>query len=65
MPFFRLFNYSISVIYLSNSSVFLTYGQNHTTQSLLLNTTEIKDKFGITEIHPTKENGREMVPKYE
>jgi hypothetical protein len=26
---------------------------------LLSNTTEIKDKFGITEIHPTKENGRE------
>jgi len=49
----------ILVIYLSNSSIFLTYGQNHTTQSLLSNTTEIKDKFGITEIYPTKENGRE------
>ena len=49
----------LSVIYLSNSSVSLAYAQNHTTRTLLPNTTEIKDKFGITEIHPTKENGRE------
>ena len=49
----------LSVIYLSNSSVFLTYAQNHTTQTLFSNITEINDKFGITEIYPTKENGRE------
>ena len=37
----------------------MAYAQNHTTQILLLNITEIKDKFGISEIYPTKENGRE------
>src|SRR5919106_122854 len=50
----------LAVIYLSNSSVFLIYAQNHnTTQMLSSNATSIHDKFGITEIYPTKENGRE------
>jgi hypothetical protein len=48
----------LSAIYLSNSSVFLTYAQNNT-QTFLPNITGLADKFGITEIYPTKENGRE------
>lgn len=49
------------IVYLSNSSVFLIYAQNHnsTTQPLSSNATGIHDKFGITEIYPTKPNGRE------
>jgi hypothetical protein len=49
------------IVYLSNSSVFLIYAQNHnsTTQTLSSNATGIHDKFGITEIYPTKPNGRE------
>jgi hypothetical protein len=58
--FFALSIICLSVIYLSNSTIFLAYGQNHTTTQILFsNITKIKDKFGITEIHPTKENGRE------
>ena len=50
----------LAVIYLSNSSVLLIYAQNHnTTQMLSSNATSTHDKFGIIEIYPTKENGRE------
>ena len=48
------------MVYLSHSSVFLIHAQNHnTTQTLASNATGVHDKFGITEIYPTKANGRE------
>jgi hypothetical protein len=45
-------------ICLSNFSIFLTFAQN-TAQALFSNISGTNDKFGITEIYPTKENGRE------
>jgi hypothetical protein len=49
----------LTAICLSNFSIFLTFAQNQTAQALFSNITGINDKFGITEIYPTKENGRE------
>lgn len=49
---------SLLPIYLPNSSILLATEQNNTTLVSNSNVT-MNDKFGIAEIYPTKENGRE------
>lgn len=46
------------MVYTANSSILLASEQNSTIQTPIANTT-MNDMFGVSEIYPTKENGRE------
>lgn len=57
---FSLILVSFTSLYISKSLLPLIMAQNQTFQPLSLsNITTMDDAFGISEIHPTKENGRE------